>query len=179
MKRLNWNTTADAEFSQSGAVVREIARLCRSALSLDLEISADLSGFNAKKPVNQTEGILSATARIADDDVLMIRLELVRAEQISRVNAGVYFEQLSRLGPRVQLVPPEKNSRGETSLWVELKVKAVPLTPIRENAFLDELAGLQALAKSLRSDLGRAYHDKTLVKQYKEFKDKAVFERLV
>ena len=71
----------------------------------------------------------------------------------------------------MNLVPPEQQGADKTSLWVELRVKASPMTPIRENAFLDELDTLQQLSRSLQSDLAHREGDKALVKQYKEFKD--------
>ena len=172
MKRLNRDIASDSEISQRGAVIHEISRLCQDSLALNLVVSDDLTGFNTTTVADKTEGILSANAKMIDDDVLLIRFELVRAKRIARLDAGTYFEHLSVLGPRVTLVAPKKQSSGETSLWVELKVKAAPMTPMRENAFLDELTSLQALAKRLQSDLGQVDSDKTLVKQYDEFKDK-------
>ena len=170
MERLNWNTSEDAN-TQSTAVLHEVARLCQSRLSLDLVVSNDSTGFSTRSYEKMSDGIQSANAKLLEEGVLLIRLELVRADRIERIDAGTYFELLSRLGPRVNLVPPEQQGSETTSLWVELRVKASPMTPIRENAFLDELDTLQLLSRSLQSDLALREDDKALVKQYKEFKD--------
>ena len=170
MERINWNTSGDAA-TQSTVVLHEVVQLCQSRLSLDLVVSNDSTGFSTRASEEKPDGIQSATAKLLEEDVLLIRLELVRADRIARIDAGAYFEHLSRLGPRVNLVPPEQQGADTTSLWVELRVKASPMTPIRENAFLDELDALQRLSRSLQSDLAYREGDKALVKQYKEFKD--------
>ena len=171
MERLNWNSSTDAH-SQGTAVLHEVARLCQSSLALDIVVSDDSTRFSTKTTETNPDGIQNATAKLLDEDVLLIRLELIRADRISRIEAGTYFEHLSNLGPRVNLVPPEKTDKETSSLWVELKVKPTPFTPIRENAFLDELAALQAMAKGLQSDLARSDGDKALANKYKDFEDK-------
>lgn len=150
--------------------LRQVMDLCQKALSLDIEISLDGASFSTRAgEKKQPDGILSAFGEIRGDSAIAVRMELVRGTREIRVSSGPFFKHLSNLGDKVRLLPPRDETEEETSLWVELNVKASPMGMARSGAFLEELSHLKKLAKALQEELPVPKTDSDLQKQYSKF----------
>jgi hypothetical protein len=162
-----WGSTEAQE------ALRQVADSCQNGLSLDLEISLDGSSFHSRigegKPAM---GILSVSGKIVDDTVIEVRMELVRGPKNIRVPSGSFFKHLSGMGDKIRLLPPQEETGCDvSSLWVELKAKASPMTLARAAAFLDEVKRLDELARSLQEELPVLKSDSDLKELYKEVAD--------
>lgn len=150
--------------------MQQIAGLCQQVTSIDLMVAPGESAFYPTKmdKINRN-GILSIHGRLADDSVILVRIELVRGSGNLRVNSASFFKYLSTLSEKIRLIPPQEQAPGQFSLWVELKVKASPMSMTRSSTFIAELKHLDELAKILQAELpiNRTYPK--LVNLYKGF----------
>jgi hypothetical protein len=146
--------------------LRQVAELCKKAASLNLNIALDGSSFVLKSDEPTLPGgIVSAAGRL-DEGLILVNFELYRGPNEARVSSYAFFRHLSNLGERIRLVKPREVKPGQSSLWVELKVQASPLSITRAEALMVELSNLKELAVLLQRQLPAALNDAELVKLY-------------
>ncbi len=132
--------------------LNQIATLISKCCSLEIEIDGDANSLCSVP--KRRSGIQSVAGAVVDSTVIHINFEIVRTRGQLRVPAGILFNRLSKLGEKCQIIkPPRKPADGETSLWVELKAQATPMSLARESAFLAELEKLEELAVSIQHEL--------------------------
>lgn len=157
-----WSATEEKE------ALCQIADLIQKQLNMDLSVSSDGSAFNTKKGGREkSRGILSVSGEL-NDDVIFIRMELVRGSEHMRVATGSFFKALSGLSEKVRLIEPQQKESGKVSLLAELKARAVPMSMSRASVFLEEIKCLDDLARSLQSELPVLLVDTDLEKLYKD-----------
>lgn len=152
--------------------LQQIAGLCQQVFSVELMVESDELSFH---PVNTErsngQGILSIHGRVIDDSVIHVQVELVRGAEDQRVSSSSLFRHLSTLGERACLIPPREQTPGQFSLWVELKVKASPMSMSRSSAFVAELRHMDELARFLQAEMPADRSDAKLAHLYKGFSD--------
>jgi hypothetical protein len=151
--------------------LKQVADICSKGLSLVLEVTDDGASFYSVRREKDQRGILSVTGKLIDDSIISIRIELVRGHENLHVPSGPFFRHLSSLGNKIRILAPHQTSNGESSLQVELSVKASLLSMVRAVAFLDEIKKLDELARDLQDELPLAGPDPDLEKLYNDFKE--------
>ena len=145
----------------------QVARLVQKTFGdLKLRMAPGSTGFRAvledRSPATDVESIHAALA----DDVIRLRVDLVKAAPAAGVDAQVLFRQLADLGPKRGLYADSHEGSAAT-LGAELQVRAEPMSVAREAELLESLSKLKALARTLRESLPRARSDAELEKLYK------------
>ncbi len=150
----------------------QVVDLCGKGLSIDLKVGADGCSFRSEEEKkNPRNGVLSVHGKSGDDSLISVRLELVRTPGDIRVPSGDFFKHLSSLGDKVLLLPPQEETSGLASLWVELNVKATPMSMARASAFLDQVRRIDALARLLQAELPMPRSGQDLLNLYKDFSE--------
>ena len=149
---------------QPTSVLAQLADIVCQATQLEATIAPDGKAFKStsaepKPGIHATRGTLA-------DDIANIQLELLRAHPESRIAIGALFTQLGTISEKAHLLPPAPEKDGTTSLWIELKVQATPLSLPRADAFMQEIKKLHALAKSLQDELPAGPSESQLADAY-------------
>lgn len=146
------------ELSTAGQALRQVAETARVACAAPIDVSSDGRSFATPSSHQPASGVVSLQGKLVDDAVIIVSLELMRAAAGVRVSAEALFAHLAKLSDRCRVAAPKaRGARGDSSLWVELRVDATtPLSMARANALCGELKGLDALARSLQAELPSA-----------------------
>lgn len=146
--------------------LRQVADLCKKVVPLDLKIVQDGSSFTLNSDSkNLYRGIVSAFGKLNEKHIL-VKFELYRGPGDTRISSAEFFNLLAKLGDRIRPTTPQKEVSGQSSLWVELKVQATPLSFSRTEALLAELVDLQELAVIMQRQLPAYPTSAELVKIY-------------
>ncbi len=156
---------------QAQDCVRQVASLCEQFISPAVIDANGLSFVCSSNPPDKREGLVSAKGEVQDDGVLAIKLELVRAAKAVRVFPSMLFAHLAKLGERVRVIEPVSNGKDEVSLWVEMRVLAIPMSFSRTNGFVSELKNLETLAKLMQAELPQLPGVHELRKRYQQVSD--------
>jgi len=148
--------------------ILQVVDLLNRKMSHNLVLAQDGNGFFTDPNLAKETGILSVSGKLTDENVIIIKLALVRADRTLRIDTGKLFDHLSKLGERVNLCQPVHAEADQTTLWVALKIKATPMSIARENVFLEQLARLEELADLLQLEIPISDKHAALEKQYKE-----------
>jgi hypothetical protein len=150
----------------------QVAEVCRKGLSLETNVAFDRLSFNsAIKAGKDQSGILSISGTLRDDSVIVVRLEVVRGHNTMRVPSSPFFRHLSDLGNRVCLCAPDEQKNGMVSLFIEIDVKAVPMSMTREASLLSEIKRIHEFSKLLQAELPVIHDDSEIENIYKEFSE--------
>ncbi|MCI0604936.1 AAA family ATPase [bacterium] len=158
-----------AEASRTEAV-RQVAEVCEKATQLTVSLSSDGLSFSSMESTKK-DGILHAAGNVSEHGVLALRLEFLRVSGSPRIAFTDFFKHLSVLGEKTRLMAPFVTRSGESSLCVELRIQASPLSYARSTALMTELKNLEALAKTLQAQLPRSLRQPELAKLYDQFFD--------
>lgn len=150
-------------------VLNEVAGLISQAVGLGLKTGAEehflLEGGGGT-------GITRAEGRLENQALICVRLEVLKTPADSRLSARRVFHHLSSLGERTRIVSAGTGDTGDsTSLWVEIRIQASPLSLGRTSALLREIATIQEMARELQADIPEALSNEALTKQYAEVAD--------
>lgn len=158
--------------SEPLAALHQVAGLCRQVVPFEPEFSVSGSSFllsgHGTRP---RKGIQSLIGKLVDDSIILIRVEVFRGPRNVRVSSSSFFQHLSQLSEKARLVCLQDGASDESSLLVELKVQASPLSMSRSGAFISELRQLAELAEMLHADLPLIENDQELIKLYQHFQD--------
>jgi len=169
------NNTNFQEQSTWGAAepveaLHQVAGLCQKVAPLELKVSSDGSSFHLSGDDKiLRKGILSARGKLTDDSVILVKIEVFRGPNNIQVSSNSFFKHLSALGGKTRIIPPPEKVSEHSTLWVELKVKASPMSMTRSGAFFSELKNIDKLARILQAELPVIRTDFELVKLYKNF----------
>lgn len=159
-RSLYCSTSAEQAFGQ-------VADLLQRALNLDVVWRTPSDIFHAARREGANEpGILAARGELGAETMTVL-FELVRAGADMRVSLVNMMQRLSGLSDKVRWRTTQEPESDEVSLWVEMQVRAAPMSLTRSNAFLSEVQKIDALAKSLQAELPAVRQDISLLKQYK------------
>ena len=169
---INPQNISDPASSESSEALRQIANLLKQIAPLNLHFSpnSQLFKLEGNKDIDKG-GIISAHGKIVDDQTILVQIKLVEAPAGALMKAGSLFKHLASLGEKVQIVPPQEESSGLSSLWVELKIKAEPMSMSRSNAFLSELNKIDLLGRNLQAELPQPPKNESIEKVYADFKE--------
>ena len=157
---------------EAGRALAQVADLCRKFLHMDVQTAVDQRSFRSVDgKAGPHPGVVSVSAKLASDDLLVLNLELVRGPGAVRPEFRELAGHLAELGDKVHFIPPPEPEKGETSLWVALKVMARPMGPARSGGFTKELKRIDALARTLRAAMPRIPPADELDRVYKDFSD--------
>lgn len=161
-----WGETAPEE------AVRQLADLVAHKFSALAMLTADDGrGFRATpKDAAITSGILSIDGALQENRVVRVAVELVRTAQDVRVPGKAFFQDLAALGDKCRLTTAEQPD-GTTSLGVEIRVQATPMSVSRQNAFLQELVHVEELAAHLQTEVPQPSSAADLRKKYEPVAD--------
>jgi hypothetical protein len=90
---------------------------------------------------------------LVDEGIITIKIEVCRAPRNARVRSALFFEALAGLGTQTRPIAPAYLEGNQNSLWVEMRVKAVPLSISRSTAIAEELKRVDQMARQLQSEL--------------------------
>jgi hypothetical protein len=159
--------SADPETAENDAMaaLQQVVQLLKPFAQL--QIGTDMKSFYSQETKkHDSQGIRSIQGNY-EGNAIRIKLELVRTNSEVRINAESFFQTLGELSDKTKPCAPEKNGQtGETSLSVELKVQAIPMTLARSSAFLEEIGRLNRLAIELQKEIPEAISYPALRKQY-------------
>ena len=135
--------------------LQQIANLCRRLDVFDVEMRGDRKSFiTVEKTGDKKAGILSISGEIADNAVITVKTEIIRASENTRIATGVLFKHMASIGEKCRVAGPQKKDQSnEVSCFLELQVKAEPLSATRTNALLNELKKIDELAKALQKEI--------------------------
>jgi hypothetical protein len=171
MSEINYQSS-DSETTESAALaaLQQVAQLLKPFAQM--EIGADMKSFYSQETKKKdSQGIRSIQGQ-CEGNAIRIKLELLRTNNEVRINAESFFQTLGELSDKTRPCTPEKNGQtGETSLSVELKVQAMPMTLTRSSAFLEEIGRLNRLAIELQKEIPEALSYPALRKQYANVSD--------
>jgi len=165
LKRKNPDPTSTFEARDA---ILQVVDLLNKKLSQNLKLTQDGNGFFTDPNIKKVSGILAISGKLTDDDIIIIKLALVRTDRILRIDTGKLFAHLANLGERVSLCQPVDEEADQTTLWVEVKTRATPMSVTRENVFLDQLTRLGELANLLQLEIPISEENAALEKQYKD-----------
>ncbi|MBN2202422.1 ATP-dependent Clp protease ATP-binding subunit [bacterium] len=160
--------------TDAALVVHQVIGLIRQVVPVEMSVAADGKSFRTvSRDLDQKrKGLCAVYGKTAEESVLRIQFELLKAPRSIRVSPENLFEHLSRFGDRVRLIPPAAPpDAGTASLCAELRVQASPMTPTRSAAFLAELKNLEAAALALQEDLPEEAADSDLLGRYRDVSD--------
>jgi hypothetical protein len=153
--------------------ILQVSDLLKKEFLHDLKFSLDGNSFYTDPKTEKNRGILSVYGKLTEDNILSIKLALVRSDRTLRIDTGKLFELLSNLGEGVNLCPPINEGVDKKTLWVEVKIRATPMSISREDRFLNEMKKLTELAHLLQEETLSFLKDQTaLEKKYKEIREK-------
>ncbi len=168
----SWNSkTPDGP--DPAIVIHQIIGLIRQAVPIEMAVAPDGKSFRTGPgEKNRRKGLSAITCRLVEDGVLGIQFELLKAPRSVRISAENLFAHLSRFGDKVRLIPPAQTTdSGQSSLWVEMRVQAIPMTPTRSGVFLSELKNLESAAIALQDELPEDLADSDLLERYKNISE--------
>ena len=159
------------ELENSQEALNQIADLLNKMASWNLSMGHDGCSFSLLTTQNTKPcGILSAYGKLEGSQI-SVKLELFRGPEDVRISSAAFFQILSKLGERIRLSQPHTEVDGQKSLWVELRVQAVPLSITRAEFLLNEIKNLKDMAMLLQGELPCMQSDSELVKLYTPFAD--------
>ena len=150
MNQLKRNNLDPTQSANARDAIHQAAELLKKQLSHDLRFNQDENSFFTDPKIKKENGILAITGTLTDDDIIIIKLALVRSDRTLRIDSGKLFAHLSNLGERAMLCAPVTEETDKATLWVEVKSRATPMSIARENVFLDELARMEELANLMQ-----------------------------
>jgi len=117
-------------------------------------------------------GILSVRGESVEDSVIVVQMELARTGKNGLVSPTALFDLLANIGSQCRLISPQDNQEpGQTSLSVEMRVQAIPMSLSRENALLAEIIKIDEMAGRLQAELPVKRSTEDLLKQYEKVAD--------
>ena len=143
--------------------VQGLAEKIVKELSLDLVTASDGMSFKSRPsslPVSR--GVRAASGQLRREPFISVQLELAEFQ-----GGGNFGMLLKRFAGRT-IVIQEKDD-GKVSFLAEMKVKATPMSYVRENALLEELKNIDALSKTLQEELTPVRSFQDLEKLYEPF----------
>ena len=152
--------------------IRQVANLLNKKLSHDLRFNPDGNSFFTNSKTEKENGISAILGTLTEDNIIIIKLALVRTDRTLRIDAGKLFAHLSNLGERVRVCMPVAEEADKTTLWAEIKIRAAPMSIARENVFLDELDRLEKMARLLQLEIPVAEEHAALETKYKDIRDR-------
>ncbi len=153
------------------AALKQVADLCEKEISLDIDIAVDGNKFITRKKDEAKKGILSVEGKIVDDSHISVEMEVVRCPSHSRAGIVEFFCHLSKLGDKINLLPPKDEVSGESSLWVVMKVMPSPMSMTRVSVFTKELKLIDDIAKKLQEELPDFQKDTDIENIFKDVSD--------
>jgi hypothetical protein len=118
-------------------------------------------------------GILEVTGmlREEDDNVIVLKFDVLRTGETAKIDAARLFELLSGLSEKAHLAEPDKNGAGANTFRVELKVQANLMSMTRSSKFMEEVARIDELAHLLQKEIPEQQDYQDLLKAYKHVSD--------
>lgn len=172
MKQHEFQTQNVWDVSKPLAALQQLAGLCRQVVPFDPEFSPCGSSFLlSDHGASPRRGIQSVMGKLVEEAIILVNVEVFRGPRSVRVSSSSFFQHLSQLGEKARLSCLHDGSSEKSSLWIELKVQASPLSLLRSGAFVSELRNLAALAELLHAELPLMENDQELLKLYKNFQD--------
>jgi len=154
-------------------ILQQLIEVIRKVDSIELDLELDQKRFcfeSGKK--NKRKGFQSVLGEYTENSTIRIQIELVRASNKIRVDAGIFFKYLSELSDKIHLIAPDYSSKNnDSSLWVEFYIQAVPLTISRSGVLISELKGLYQLSIFLQEQVPEIQVIPELMDQYKDVSD--------
>jgi hypothetical protein len=166
-----WNPSTDGP--AAGIVLGQIRDLIVQTLPLQVELATDLSSLSSKpKNGSMPPGIQSVAGTVSEEGVIRLRIGLLETSIRAQADLDSLFDQLSRLGDKIRLLPPLKNGRaGVVSYEAELSVQAVPLSLTRSSLLVEEIRKLDQIARSLHELVPVIPDEAALEAQYGDCRD--------
>jgi hypothetical protein len=158
-----WGTQAPQQ------ALQQIAELCQKHTSLPIRMGPDAKSFADEASRPTTEGILSIYGEFSTDDVIVVHFKLIDPCANVRVPAAELIAHLSGLDDKLTIadrIPGEKRGRG---LWVQMRVRAIPLSLARTSVFFDKLKHIENLARLIQSEMPVHHSHESLRKLYERF----------
>ncbi|MEW6600126.1 MAG: AAA family ATPase [Nitrospirota bacterium] len=168
MNQINSNSTKIWDVKEPQAALKQVADLCEKEISLAIEIAADGNNFITKQSAAERKGILSIEGKIVENSHIAIEIEVVRCPSHFRASVVRFFSHLSKLGEKIDLLPPKSEVNGESSLWVVMKVAPSPMTLTRVSVFTNELKHIDETAGKLQSELPGIRKDTDIENVFKD-----------
>jgi hypothetical protein len=173
MKKSGTSSRPAAGKSRPEDVLRQTADLIEQTASFNVQMSRDGASFYTKPARRQ--GIQAVKGSIYDENYLELKFKLIETAKNSRIPAELLFAELAKLGDRTPVgtsETEEDTETGNTSLWVKLKVQAVPLSISRSSNLLSQLQTIEKVAKILQVEVPTIKENKDLLKLYKNVRDR-------
>ncbi len=145
--------------------LRQVADLIVSQTKHKVELDLGAGSFFIAASAGDASGGPRLYRAQTCDDAIVLQVQLAWAGPQVRAPAAALFRCLGQLGERCRLIPPVDGSPG---LWAELRVQAVPLSPIREASLVRQLGNLTEIARTLSAELPEVRRYADLDKLYEK-----------
>ncbi|MBN1674970.1 MAG: hypothetical protein JXR37_28265 [Kiritimatiellae bacterium] len=151
--------------------VRELANLVTRHVNGKLDITGGATAFSVRPdPDARRQGILAASGKLDDDETaITMSLHLATMHPEARVRPKVLVKIADVLRQSGSLHARSDGDR--ESWWVELRVKAVPLSTLRAGNVAEQLNTLDACARLLQAELPSPHLPAHIEEAFQEFRD--------
>ena len=156
----------------SKEALNQIADICQKTLLIEVKKIKSGSAFcSIESNKYLPAGIHHVIGEIIDDVYISVKLELAHVNNEFRGPLKKIFDELAKVGKKVSLIAPPEKVKGQSSLWVEIKADANPLSPVRAAPFVKQIAELSDIAKSIQEQLPVITHYDQLMALFEDYKD--------
>jgi len=151
------------------AALRQLGRIVADVFSpIDVHVASSGTSFEGCVSPEGRDGVCAVSGQVQGDAAIVLAVELVRLPRDARGVLLPVFRRLSSLSDMTHIAEPEVDKKtGEAVVRATLGVKAAPMAPSREAAFVAELERLDELARDIQSSLPAVQINADLAKLYK------------
>jgi len=141
--------------------LKQVGALIESKYDFDLEFTPDDSAFKSRDRGHHP-GMGYVFGEIIDASIIQLQLQLIKFIGDVNVSGPAFSRHIAKLGRKCEFRETDRSS----SLWVELKLNAVPLGYTQENTFHDELEKINEVALALQQEIP-SFSKQELLDEYK------------
>jgi hypothetical protein len=139
--------------TSTDTILHQAVNLIKRIVSFDISIAPDEMSFRSVVDENARYSGLQGVVGRLDESVLSVKLQVLNVSTLCRIEPEILFDHLSELGERTRIAEPEDTGASTTSLWIEMKLGAAPMSISRSAVFLEEIKKIDALARSLQKSV--------------------------